>query len=721
MRIVLIDPSLFTLPYDNHLAQGLAAHGDTNITLYGRTLRIQEEIHNTSYTFEPFFYKYSEKISPKKLLGKKLKTILKPIEHCYNSFRLCSILCKNKPDVIHYQWIPLPLIDLICINIFKKCGIAVVLTVHDTNPFNGSPTSRIQNIGWKRTLYAGDELIVHTQKSVEVLQKLGYALHKINVIPHGIFDFGKPQEISVLTRNPIILFFGTIKPYKGVDILLEAFAKIKDKTNAVVHITGQARHGLDTYINLATKLKISDRVIFDSRFISDHEIPSILHNANLLVFPYREIDASGVFFTALNYNTPFIASNIGIFKEQLHPYPECLFEKENIDDMAEKMLSAINNPAYLNKLKKIITSVRQTIPSWENIGMMTITTYKKAINRPKHPIIFLENDFSVDIEDSTIIQSSLITHSKFKRLIVNIIYFLRLGLIQREATIIAPWGLFWIPGLWNKSHIKKFKIISLSCDTFLSIKTSQAKYKSFLGFSKYLLAKSTYKTVSNFICCSDIVQEQMETFGVQSDVCNLRYREWVRNKKRYARFQHIIPNIQDNTFIFIGHCYNSMQKRVDLLVEAFAKTHPNTTHSKLIIIGRGWDKFFNTQQKEYYTKNNIHFIGETYDLDEFLKQSAFVIHPGELEGFGLSVIECMLAGLIPLVSNQTGSKDAVIQLNRELIFELTEEALIQKILWVKNLTKEQRIIFSHTARTIGASYSEDKSVPALREKLTHLL
>src|SRR5690348_14729632 len=108
MRIAIVDPSLFTLPYDAHLCEGLAQAGH-EVRLYGRHLR-PGELAGTS-ALAPFFYSLSEKLPRAGKNSSRLRNVVKPLEHVFDTLRLLRELRRFRPDVVHYQWMPIPAVD----------------------------------------------------------------------------------------------------------------------------------------------------------------------------------------------------------------------------------------------------------------------------------------------------------------------------------------------------------------------------------------------------------------------------------------------------------------------------------------------------------------------------------------------------------------------------------------------------------------------------------
>ena len=240
---------------------------------------------------------------------------------------LCHInllrrLRRMRPDVIHFQWAPLPAIDGIFMPAFRRIA-PTIFTVHDSAPFNSDPRSILQRIGAISIMKFFDRLIVHTNRARQRLISYGLPPAKIAIIPHGILETGPLPSVSHTAGNasdPVtLLLFGKIKPYKGTDVAIRALAAMPAASRARcrLRVVGKPYMDMEPLFALARELRVESNIVWDLRFVADDELNQIFSEADIMVMPYREIDASGVLMIALSIGIPIVASRIGLFAEML--------------------------------------------------------------------------------------------------------------------------------------------------------------------------------------------------------------------------------------------------------------------------------------------------------------------------------------------------------------------------------------------------------------------
>lgn len=310
MRVSLVDPSAFTPPYDRSLAAALARAGADVELLTSRFVYGPVPLPR-GYAVEERFYRRTTRLDS----GSRLRLPLKAIEHAPDMLRVRSRL--THADVAHWQWVTIPAIDSALLG-RPRPGQPRVFTLH--YPLPGSRERRALRTQ-RRLLGRFDAVIAHTDRGAAGLRDdVGLPAERVHVIPHGPLDYltvqpserPLPEELQG-AEGPVILFFGLLRPYKGIDVLLEAFARMDPGHGAELWIAGMPRMPIEPLCELAARAP--GRVRFLPRFVADPEIPALMRRADVLALPYREIEQSGVLYTGLAFGKPMILGDVGGFRE----------------------------------------------------------------------------------------------------------------------------------------------------------------------------------------------------------------------------------------------------------------------------------------------------------------------------------------------------------------------------------------------------------------------
>lgn len=390
MRVAIIDPSLFTAPYDHALVDSLRALGDrvrfyTNYSSLGDLSSADAADPDVIQHFYPFLTRPFVKQLPSSVCR-----VLKGISHVGGMFSLVGSLREWQPDVVHFQWVPLPVIDRNFLPALRRVA-PLILTVHDSDPFNGDPATWVQRLGSFPVLNQFDALVVHTEQARSRLTTQGVSSAKIVKIMHGLLhETGSglenlPDAEAIGGRVVDILLFGKVKPYKGVDVLIRAVALLsrEERSKCRVRVVGMPYMDTSSLLALATSRGVADCIQFDFRFVADSEIASVFAPASVLVFPYRSIDTSGVLMTAISAGRPIIATKIGSFAEILSDgHDGLLVPPGDSQALAQALRRVIEDTSLREQLAAGILRVRRAIPTWQEIGRSTHELYARLTECP---------------------------------------------------------------------------------------------------------------------------------------------------------------------------------------------------------------------------------------------------------------------------------------------------------------------------------------------------
>lgn len=182
----------------------------------------------------------------------------------------------------------------LCINIFE----------HEDNA--------LKKIVTKFILKRVDSLIVHSEQEKITAGEINpRAAVKKHLLPLFEYDAGTSTRHDPVTR---LLFFGFVRPYKGLDTLLHALAILKNRDISLT-IVGEFWGGKDDTLALVRELGIAGRVRIIDRYVSEKEVCRYFTETDLVVLPYRKSMTSGVIATAYGFKKPVLATNVGGFYE----------------------------------------------------------------------------------------------------------------------------------------------------------------------------------------------------------------------------------------------------------------------------------------------------------------------------------------------------------------------------------------------------------------------
>jgi glycosyltransferase involved in cell wall biosynthesis len=373
--VALIDPSEFTPPYDAALAEGLAAAGH-RVALIGQAgggLVDDPVLEHVGHFYGLLDTGLGRRLPPAACRAAK------GMLHAAELMRLPALLRRLAVDVIHLQWAPLPVIDQLFLGELRRVA-PVVLTVHDTLPYNGA-APWLMAAGMGRLIRSVDAVICHTEQGRDRLLRQGVPAAQLFVVPHGLLGPRMDAGSPVPGERIRLLQFGKIKPYKGVDVLIDAVGRLtrEEQARLDVHVAGKPYIEPEALETLVRAKGLGDCIRFDFEFIDEAMMELLFARADVLVFPYRNIEASGVLMQAVAAGKPVLASRIGVFGELLEDGREgLLVPPGDPEALAGALRRLVAAPAQLTDMREAMGMLRDRLPSWEEIARRTTRIYAAA-------------------------------------------------------------------------------------------------------------------------------------------------------------------------------------------------------------------------------------------------------------------------------------------------------------------------------------------------------
>jgi glycosyltransferase involved in cell wall biosynthesis len=412
MRVHVLDPPAYTPPYDHALCAALARAG-AEVTLVTSRFAYGPVPPAEGYARRELFYRAA--LGPP---ASRLRAALKLAEHVPDMLRYRHRLARGA-DVIHFQWLPVQHLDghLLPARRPRRAGGAsaaaagrprpLVLTSHDILPREPRPGQ----LAAQRRLYRRfDAIVVHSTRGRQrLVQELGVEGSRVHVIPHGAFTHlaidrdqsrgtpeghppapgDAPRALGAISGEedserdghgdenlPVVLFFGLLRPYKGLDLLLEAWRGIED---AELWIAGMPRMDISA---LRADLRSADppaNVRLIPRFITDAEQPAYFERAALVVLPYRQADQSGVAFTALGAGVPLLLSDVGGFPELAGTGAARTFPAGDVAALRTELRALLDEPRALRRMSAAARAAAAGPYSWDAVARATLGLYESLL------------------------------------------------------------------------------------------------------------------------------------------------------------------------------------------------------------------------------------------------------------------------------------------------------------------------------------------------------
>src|SRR3954453_1082894 len=365
LNVHVVDPSAYAPPYDHELCRALARAG------------ADVELHTSRFAYGPVpgdngYRTYRSFYRRQPARGPRARRLAQLAQH--GPDMLAYRRRARRPDIVHLQWLPLEPVD---VSLLPR-RTPGVFTAHEVLPRGGTRAA----IAARRRLYERvDAVVVHTEHGRRRLtEELGVAPAKVELIPHGAFQYlaeqpderALPSELAAV-EGPVVLSLGVWRPYHGLDTLLEAWRGIE---GAELWLAGLPKMPLEELQRSAPP-----GVRFIPRFITDPELPAFFRRADLCVFPYRAIEASGSLFSALPFGRPILPTAVGGFLDAARDGAVALAPPADPAGMHDALVRLLGDAGERERLAAGALAAAQGPYSWDRIAARTLALYERVLQR----------------------------------------------------------------------------------------------------------------------------------------------------------------------------------------------------------------------------------------------------------------------------------------------------------------------------------------------------
>jgi glycosyltransferase involved in cell wall biosynthesis len=388
VKVLLCDPFAYSEDYNRPLLAALRATGLDVEYLTSENVYMPEEPEGVVPGRRFFFLRRSKDWLRRRILPPSLVKAFGTLEYALDMARLYRKAVREGA-VVHLLWIGHPAIDLVPGLLLGRLG-RFVYTMH--NAFPHDRETFLNKLSYFLYYRLPDQIIALCQPEIDRVLALDRGLAKrMNLIPHGLLFLDVPErakagaraELSMARREKVVLFWGNILPYKGLDDLLTAFARLRDPGFKLA-VAGKWSMPDAEKQRLLRRARADGRLTLFEGVLPASRVRDLLCAADLLILPYKRATQSGVGFTALRYGLPLVVTRTGSLPELL---PEDLRGRwvvppESPAELCEAISAFFTqSDGERAALGARLRSYATARFSWDEIASRTLEVYRRVDRR----------------------------------------------------------------------------------------------------------------------------------------------------------------------------------------------------------------------------------------------------------------------------------------------------------------------------------------------------
>jgi glycosyltransferase involved in cell wall biosynthesis len=320
-----------------------------------------------------------------------VRTFCREAPYLRSLITILSEYRRFRPEVVHFQTLVSARKDWILFALLRLAGARIVFTAHNVLPHE----TRL----FERTTYAwmyrlSSMVILHSKENQkEFLHRFKTDGAKTIVIPHGSYGFFRGRDVTdrgqarkkigLPETGGVILFFGAIRPYKGLHTLIEAFGQLVGQGRELyLVIAGKVLVGTEEeYHEAIRQAGVTPRVLFRHEYIPFDEVSDYFAAADVVALPYTHIYDSGVLHIAYALGVPVVATPVGSFLDHVRDGETGLLVRSGgASELAQALARVLEDEDLRRRLGKNAQRYDSVHFGWDGIASRTDQLYREAVN-----------------------------------------------------------------------------------------------------------------------------------------------------------------------------------------------------------------------------------------------------------------------------------------------------------------------------------------------------
>ena len=310
---------------------------------------------------------------------------------------LTRYLTELKPDIVQFSKINFPF-EAIFLAQMRRRGLLLTQICHEfeLRESRGGAFSSLVLRAYADIYKNFSAIFFHANENREKFLSLFPFVQRerTHIIPHGnsgwlLRHFPQDHDLDTfrlrygLRRGqPVVLFFGLLAPSKGIEDLIEAFAVVRQASDAKLLIAGYpTKHfNVDQVKEKIATLNLSEHVALDLRYIPLEEVSPLMELATVAVYPYRSSTQSGALQVAYTFGRPVVATEVGGLPEAVeHGRNGFLVPACSPPELADKILTLVRKPELAKLMGEYARHLSETRFSWRAIARQMVQVYHSLL------------------------------------------------------------------------------------------------------------------------------------------------------------------------------------------------------------------------------------------------------------------------------------------------------------------------------------------------------